>query len=176
MYKVHVFIGVLTCICQTATNGSETWFEAREACRSHNLTLQTNEIVGNATYWTGRYKKLSRWIHLLGCYSDQSFNESEKFHMPHRSVGLCEGICSSLNNLRHFAVKGSTCICLIGFVSTTHLTPKACDLSCDTDTRQPFANECGGSSAYNLYVSGMLNIACCQFICTWYGERRNQHI
>lgn len=46
----------------------KTWFEAQTDCRNMNQSITLNENEPEQDYWTGRYKRTSHWIKIIGIF------------------------------------------------------------------------------------------------------------
>uniref|UniRef100_K1RFX4 C-type lectin domain-containing protein n=1 Tax=Magallana gigas TaxID=29159 RepID=K1RFX4_MAGGI len=85
------------CLFQSANN--LTWTEAQAFCRRNQSSLIPG-TEGHLPYphWTGLYRRLSDWIHVLGCYDNQSVDDLgvlSTHALDRGSVGLCQERCGS---------------------------------------------------------------------------------
>nr|XP_022317507.1 mucin-5AC-like isoform X3 [Crassostrea virginica] len=129
-----------------------TWTEAQAFCRSNQSTLIPGTKAGFPyPHWTGLYHRLSDWIHVLGCYDNQTVEDlrsSVTFSLDRGSVGLCQERCGSRGV---FALRNSSCLCLGSTPQSGSLSSSRCQWSCSTDD-EGHTNDCGGSDTYNVYL------------------------
>nr|XP_022300692.1 uncharacterized protein LOC111108899 [Crassostrea virginica] len=147
------FVLILTLIKESSTLN---WFEAQKQCRERGgLTIKSNE--SDQSYWTGRYRRITPWITIKGCFNDSFLaNISTELYinvsMRENSVGICQETCQS-KNTTVFAVKGSECVCIKSVRRTfwgASADPSNCNLKCQ-NTNNIYKNECGGNSSYNVF-------------------------
>lgn len=149
-------------ICTTVISKSEpyTWFEAQATCREKNqsLTLRNNEST--VFYWTGFYRKISFWIKIIGCYSETAMQHGvmDIFQLSKPSPPLCQKHCYQ-KRVSVFAVQARKCICLsMSFDYTKNqLAASSCVYTCDE--MDFLSTECGGESAFNVFLTDILNLS-----------------
>ncbi|XP_061186981.1 uncharacterized protein LOC133195129 [Saccostrea echinata] len=129
-----------------------TWFKAQEKCRDLNESLTLNETQPGKPYWTGYYKRQSRWIKIIGCYneSDVRISDYQQYSLTSSSPGLCQELCL-VQNWSLFAIQAKLCICLPHALDVLPLIPNMCNYTCDNSLL--LASECGGESSFNVFES-----------------------
>ncbi|XP_048742224.2 uncharacterized protein LOC125655765 isoform X2 [Ostrea edulis] len=130
-----------------------TWYGAQKTCQEKNDSLTIQKTESDEYYWMGYHKKISSWIKLIGCYSDQDIpNKNTKhFNMFNSSAGLCQEYCTS-DGYAYFAVKSRRCHCLM-VLPTTHSTKPLCSFGCDNKFDDKLSTECGGDTAFNVFAT-----------------------
>ncbi|XP_078309858.1 uncharacterized protein LOC111110221 isoform X2 [Crassostrea virginica] len=143
-------------LLSTLTTGANlNWFEAQEQCRDRGgLTIKKDK--SNQSYWIGRYRRITPWIKIKGCFNDSvlsNITRKVSLSMFRKSVGICQEMCQR-HNTTVFAVKGENCIC-IQDVSAMFLSesvdPQNCNSTCFPVQNDIYENECGGNSSYNVF-------------------------
>ncbi|XP_078340571.1 uncharacterized protein LOC111106908 [Crassostrea virginica] len=144
---------ILTIITESSTLN---WFEAQKQCRGKGgLTIKKN--MSDQSYWTGRYRRITPWIKIKGCFSDSFISNIStdmyiNVSMWKKAVGICQEICQR-KNITVFAVKGSECVCIKSVGRTpwpASADPSNCNFQCQ-NTSNIYKNECGGNSSYNVF-------------------------
>lgn len=132
-----------------------SWFEAQAYCRNAKQSLTLSKNQSSTFYWTGFYKRTSNWIKIIGCYSS-SLHDTDSRELSISSPLLCQEYCFE-ENIHMFAVKESTCVCLNGSFddSKNRLNSSECSYKCDNTTL--LSTECGGESAYSVFLTGKEN-------------------
>ncbi|XP_022302966.2 uncharacterized protein LOC111110661 isoform X2 [Crassostrea virginica] len=143
-------------LLSTLTTGANlNWFEAQEQCRDRGgLTIEDDK--SDQSYWVGRYRRITPWIKIKGCFKDSvlsNITPKVSLSMFRKSVGICQEMCQRYNTTV-FAVKATSCICIkdVGamFLSES-VDPKNCNSFCFSVVNDIFENECGGDSFYNVF-------------------------
>nr|XP_022302966.1 uncharacterized protein LOC111110661 isoform X2 [Crassostrea virginica] len=143
-------------LLSTLTTGANlNWFEAQEQCRDRGgLTIEDDK--SDQSYWIGRYRRITPWIKIKGCFKDSvlsNITPKLSLSMFRTSVGICQEMCQR-HNTTVFAVKAKNCIC-IEDVSAMFLSesvdPKNCNSDCFLVKNDIYENECGGNSSYNVF-------------------------
>ncbi|XP_055999501.1 uncharacterized protein LOC125655776 isoform X2 [Ostrea edulis] len=146
---------LLICIYTSFSNGY-TWFEAREACQEKNDSLTIKKAQSDGYYWTGNYKRISKWIKLIGCCKMTDVTAVRIFNMVNSSAGLCQELCGS-DDYATFAVQSGSCFCLNNdylnrMMSTTSAT--LCNFTCNNHFDDVLSTECGGNTTVNVFSTG----------------------
>ncbi|CAG2207800.1 unnamed protein product [Mytilus edulis] len=135
-----------------------TWMDAQLFCSKRNSFLirgQSQYVRGK--YWTGEYERLSRWMHIIGCYSlnylEDNTDIRRRLPLPAPSLGLCQESCLPVNVFA-FSIQNNMCLCLGKIPEKNGLSPKKCDGKCreikqhDIDS---FPNDCGSTKHTNIF-------------------------
>ncbi|XP_062571204.1 uncharacterized protein LOC134233239 isoform X2 [Saccostrea cucullata] len=95
------------------------------------------------------------WIKILGCYDENAISINEKTTSIVFSIGMCQEYCTKRKTI-FFGIKESRCACIDKLPSVSSLPPSQCNSNCLAllDMQVLPFNECGGQTAYNVYISG----------------------
>ncbi|XP_062613606.1 uncharacterized protein LOC134275345 [Saccostrea cucullata] len=154
MKEIGIIINVIVC-CINVKGNIETynWFDAQQLCRNSSKRLTTNASGSMDFIWTGRHKRFSQWIKILGCYKDSSLRGGLIINMTdleYPSIGLCQEHCLR----RHYSVyamKATECVCLQKDFKGIHLPWDECDRHCLNENDDILSTECGGKEAFNVF-------------------------
>ncbi|XP_062571197.1 uncharacterized protein LOC134233232 [Saccostrea cucullata] len=143
-----------TIIFDTLPEGNvNDWFSAQENCRNQGKQLTTNLSASVDDYWTGKHKRYSQMMNILGCFEDENFiyNTLQIFDMKEdASIGLCQEYCMNMNSTI-YAVKNNECRCLQNPITAASLSAGNCNYRCTNEEDDILSNECGGNGTFNVF-------------------------
>nr|XP_034321979.1 uncharacterized protein LOC109619625 isoform X2 [Crassostrea gigas] len=161
-HQLYLFI-VLTITLFTDINPTgdfqHSWFDAQNRCVGRGLTIE--RVNSDQPYWTGRYRRVTPWINILGCYPDNItlLQDVVKNTMILNSIGMCQEICNHEKSHK-FAIKMNECLCIKSNTNDSHLNrfpASDCTFICGDNSDDIYSGECGGKSAYNIYETQGVN-------------------
>ncbi|XP_052684725.1 uncharacterized protein LOC128164772 [Crassostrea angulata] len=134
------------------------WTEAVQYCTERNATLVSSPTQATQTghgmgYWTRKHRRLSPWIHVIGCFNETWIDQSVNKTLTSTSVVMCQQKCS-IEHFTFFGLQNTSCVCLSDHFSVTEaIDPRSCNTSCSTSE---ILNDCGGPGTYSVYKAGDL--------------------
>ncbi|XP_065921951.1 uncharacterized protein [Magallana gigas] len=142
------------------SNTTMNWTAAAQYCMKRNSTLVSSPIQTTQTdqgkgYWTRKQRRLSPWIHVIGCFKETQIDLSQtvKKTLTSPSVVTCQQTCSMAYYF-FFGLQNTSCVCLSDQFSVTEaIDPRLCNTSCSTSE---VLNDCGGPGTYSVYKAGDL--------------------
>lgn len=152
--QLYVFIISITLLftdINLTDNFQHSWFDAQSHCIGQGLTIERHK--SDKPYWTGKYRRLTPWINILGCYSIESLHDVMNKTMIKSSVGICQEICHH-EHIDKFAVKMNNCLCIKSSITVNpfnRISPSKCDFACEDNSDDIYPGDCGGRNAYNIY-------------------------
>lgn len=149
--SIIILIIIKEGVSEWTSNSTLTWNEAQLYCSDSNSSLiQGHSQHARGEYWTGEYKRLSSWMHIIGCYSWNYLSENtdvqRTLSLSTPSLGICQELCLPVNVFA-FSIKTNKCLCLGKIPERNGLSPQTCDGKC----HESCPNDCGSSSDQNIF-------------------------